>query len=135
LETNFFEKVGEITPEIAQQIERKSGDIILEYGTANWGLKYMQAKHSKEYLQINMTAVEYVAFVCNYFNQIRYDEIDYPNSLILVYKNGLAKVIYIQMSFNIQGNYWSVSSGNPLQYMRLGKNTKLLWERIAPCSS
>ncbi len=39
------------------------------------------------------------------------------------------------MSFNETGNYWSVSNGNPLLYKRLEKNTKLLRERIVPCSS
>ncbi len=135
MENNEFEIVGEISNEIANQIAISAGKIIIENGNDQWGYIHMQ-KHSKEYNKILMSVLDYIKFVCANFNQIRIDnDVKTNENIILVYKNGYAKVMYIQLKKIEDSDFWSISSGFPKLYSRIEKKSKLLWERIAPVSS
>jgi len=87
-------------------------------------------KHLIEYEKIGFTVIDYIRFVCSNFNQIRRSKNEkYKFDMIdLVYKNGLAKVVHIKLTTTPEG-YWSVSTGYPINFKRIDKNTELLWER------
>ncbi|MBN2683413.1 MAG: DUF1738 domain-containing protein, partial [Bacteroidales bacterium] len=121
--------VGQISKEIADEIKKKSGLILLEIGNDSFGYNHLIKRHKDDIEQTTLSVIDYVKFVCNNFNEIRIDEKN-PNSLILVYRNGLAKIAFIRMNYQPDNEYYGVRSGYPTSYNRL-KKKRLLWSRFA----
>lgn len=117
---------GEISPEVAETIRYAPGPVRLQAGSARFGDLHINQKHLKELNQEGYRdAREFVEDVAGNYNAIFQGQGD---SLLLVKRNGKAKVAFIEIEPSLDGDFYSVSSAVVSRDTYL-TNKKLLWER------
>jgi len=121
--------VGEINSEIAEITGIETGTIVLCDGNDMWGRIHITKKHINDLLSNGYTDVDtFVNDVVTNFNQLRLGK---DKTIMLVKWNGLPKVVFIALNFNIQTNCYTVGSAGLFRKDYIEKR-KLLWERSAP---
>jgi len=121
--------VGRISYEIANDLHIEAGEIILCDGNDMWGRNHINFKHKQDLQNMGYDNTDdFVIEVVTNFNQIRQGS---DNSLLLVKWNGLPKVVFIALNFDLQTNCYTVGSAGFFRKTYVEKK-KLLWERSAP---
>ncbi len=121
-------KVGEIHKEIAEEMKRQAGDIVLEQGDQNFGQIHIELRHGDQIRQAGYENIEnFVEKVAQNYEQIRKGR---QTSLILACETENEinhEAIFVKLT---QDDAYSVQTGGIFRkdYIEHEKR-KLLWEK------
>jgi len=120
------EVIGEISEEIAKQIKRQAGKIVLQEGNELFGKNHILLKHQSEILGLGYACVEdFVKEVAQEYSQIWEGK---KASLILNKPDKLAKLIIVKLQEGQTEDVYSVQTAGAFRTSYLGRLKKLLWE-------
>lgn len=111
--------VGYISENISKKIHRVAGEVIMNQQS----LQHISEFHAKELKNVGMTAIDFVKFIVNNFNEIRKGR---TNELFLIVKNGLSKIAIIRMNYE-KGKY-IVETATVMRSSFINKK-ELLWSK------
>ena len=84
-------------------------------------IKHISEDHAKELEKVGLTAIDFVKFVVDNYNEIRLGK---TNELFLVVKNGLTKVAVIRMHY--EKGYYIVETASIMRNSFINKK-ELIW--------
>lgn len=113
------EIVGSISKTIARQIGRKSGKVVVDKST----IDHIVKRHSVEFAQLGLSAIAFVRYVLQNFNEIRKGR---TNELFLVVRNGLSKAAIIRM--NLASGAYKVETATVMRESFINKK-ELIWKK------
>ncbi len=123
------EVIGEISEELAKQIKRQAGKIVLCEGTDKFGKKHIELRHGRDIQEHGFESVtDFVRQVCSQFTEIRQGE---HRSLLLVKINNPHEIVFIRLEPSEEKDYYSVGSAGYFRDNYVQKKT-LLWQKSAP---
>lgn len=115
-----MKRIGRLKQPIARALHKKSGDICI----TNDHLVHISNVHRKELEQLGMSALDYVQFVANNFNQIRQGSED--SLLLVVYNKKLSHTAAIALNYSLKKEFWEVKTAQPRRISEIERK-KLLW--------
>jgi len=110
-------EIGKLNQTIAEKIEKTSAKIVMN----EQSIKHISEDHAKELEKVGLTAIDFVKFVVDNYNEIRLGK---TNELFLVVKNGLTKVAVIRMHY--EKGYYIVETASIMRNSFINKK-ELIW--------
>ena len=114
--------IGKLTPKIAKQIKKESGDI---YITVKY-LQHIKNRHNIELKQLGIDVLSYLRMIVTQCNEIRQGTEDSILLIVRQYENH-HHTAAIVLKYDIPNNWWQIKTAEPRSTADLNKR-KLLWE-------
>lgn len=123
--------VGQLSAELASKIVRQKGEIRLEPGNDQYGLRHIELRHPE--IGSTEAIINFVKKVASEYNQIWKAP---QGQLLLVKVNGSAEVSFIQLKISDSGDFYTVNTAfKARREYAEKKGFQLLWSQSAPDSA